>query len=278
MSGSTASAQDNTGAEMPCFDHQAGRYLPTGDANIYFETAGNPAGHPLVLLHGGLGSLADFNAILPRLPDNMHCIGIDLRGHGKSTHGSSNLSYAHYQADVKAVLDHLHIRTCSLLGLSDGGIVGYRIAAKHPEMIERLITVGAQWRLTEADPAYSILGGLTSQMWTEMFPDSAGYYESINPQPDFDGLVQAAVGAWTDLTASGYPGESVSAIRRPLLIIRGDGDFLFSLSEAGELQKQVSGSALLNIPFASHSVYDESPEIFMLAVNEFLARTPESSR
>lgn len=263
---------------MPCFDHQAGRYLPVADANIYFETTGNPAGRPLVLLHGGLGSLADFNTILPGLPADMFFIGIDLRGHGKSTRGSANLSYANYQSDVEAVLEHLQLRSFSILGLSDGGIVGYRIAEKHPEKIERLLTVGAQWRLTEDDPAYSILGGLTSQMWTEMFPESAANYESLNPQPDFDGLVQAAVGAWTDLTASGYPGESVSAIRCPLLIIRGDEDFLFALSEAGELQKRVNGSALLNVPFASHAVQDESPEIFRLAVNEFLARTPGSAK
>jgi len=45
---------------MKCFNHLNGQHLQIEDARIYFETAGNPNGPPLLLLHGGLGSIVDF--------------------------------------------------------------------------------------------------------------------------------------------------------------------------------------------------------------------------
>lgn len=261
--------EDNT-SFLSRFTHTIGQHLPVGDTRIYFETAGNPDGQPLILLHGGLGTIADFNPILGRLPPQFRFIGIDFRGHGKSTMGSARLSYAQYQADVEAVLEHLHIRSYSILGFSDGGIVGYRMAAQAPSNVRQLITLGAQWRLEPDDPAFAMLSGLTSEMWIEMFPDSVRYYKDINPQPDFDALVKAVVGVWTDTTATGYPNETVRNITAPLLIVRGDGDDLFSLREAAELRSRVEGASFFNIPFAGHAAHEDSAEIFVAAVNDFL--------
>lgn len=225
-----------------------------------------------MLLHGGLGDITDFNSILGRLPSQFKCIGIDFRGHGKSTMGSARLTYEQYQTDVEAVLEHLHIRSFSLLGFSDGGIVGYRLAAKAPSNVRRLMTIGAQWRLDANDPAFDMLSGLTSDMWREMFPDSVASYEQTNPEPDFEALVQAVVGLWTDTTATGYPNEAVRKITAPMLIVRGDQDHLFSVSEAVELRSRVEGAGFLNIAFAGHAVHEEAADIVMAAVNAFLSR------
>lgn len=257
---------------MVQFVHSIGQYLQIGEANIYFETAGNPDGLPLLLLHGGLGTLADFNGILKELPSKFRFIGIDLRGHGKSTKGSSRLSYVQYQSDTEAVLEHLNIDAVSILGFSDGGIVGYRMAAKDPSKVRQLITLGAQWRLEADDPSLPMLSGLTSEMWIEMFPDSVKYYERINSQPDFDALVKAVVEVWTDTLSSGYPQEGVRGIKSPVLIIRGDEDHLLSLPEAVELRSRIAGSGFLNIAFAGHEAHKDSPDIFINAVNLFLTQ------
>lgn len=254
------------------FNHSAGQHLQIEEAGIYFEIAGNPTGQPLVLLHGGLGTLTDFNNILEKLPPQFRYIGIDLRGHGKSARGSARLSYEQYQSDVEAVLKHLNISSFCILGFSDGGIVGYRMAAKMPSEVRQLITLGAQWRMDADDPSFAMLSGFSGEMWFEMFPDSVRYYEKINPEPDFGTLVKAAVSVWTDTGPTGYPGEIVRNIKSPLLIVRGDEDHLLSLNEAVELRKRVSGSAFLNIPFAGHEAHKDSAEIFIVSVNDFLTR------
>lgn len=255
---------------MVRFDHSSGQHLVIGDARIYVETCGNPAGPPLVLLHGGLGSLADFNTILDRLPPQFRFIGIDFRGHGKSTLGSMPLTYQQHQRDVERVLEHLGVDTCALLGFSDGGIVGYRMAAQIPTRATSLITVGAQWRLEVGSPAFEMLSGLTAEMWLEMFPESVAYYNAINPVPDLKALVEAVVALWTDQTPTGYPNDEIAHITAPCLIVRGDGDPLLSLNEAAELREKLAGANFFNLPFAGHEVHKDSPELFLAVVNDFL--------
>lgn len=255
---------------MTGFTHSTGDYLQVDDASIYFETAGNPNGRPILLLHGGLGSLKDFNRILEKCPTQFKLIGVDLRGHGKSTMGSAPLNYARYQSDVEAVLAHLSISCVSILGFSDGGIVGYRMAAKGAPKVEQLITLGSQWRLTPDDPSLPLLSNMTSEKWYEMYPDSVSHYNKINPQANFDALVAAVADVWTDMQSTGYPCEAVTDIQCPVLIVRGDEDELLSLSESGELVSRIEGSRFFNIPFAGHAAYEHSADIFCNVINEFL--------
>ncbi|WAG00096.1 alpha/beta fold hydrolase [Aeromonas dhakensis] len=255
---------------MTTFTHTSGQYLQIDDAQLYYEVVGNPAGKPLVLLHGGLGNLTDFNSIIGGLPEQFHIIGIDFRGHGRSTLGSSPLTYQLHQSDVERILEHLGIETCALIGCSDGGIVGYRMASLVPTKIETLVTIGAQWKLDASGPVYDMLSGLTAEAWIEMFPGSVQYYKSISPEPNFDALVEAVVALWTDQTPTGYPGTNISKITAPTLIVRGDEDHLLSFSEASEICELIEGANMLNILCAGHEAYKDAPDQFLTAVNRFL--------
>ena len=255
---------------MAHFDHASGRHVQIGDAAIYYEAAGNPAGPPLVLLHGGLGTMADFNGILKRLPPQFRFIGVDLRGHGKSTTGSAHLDYALYQSDVEAVLESLAVTSFRMMGFSDGGIVAYRLAAKAPARVHQLIPLGAQCRLEPDDPSIPNLTSVTGEGMRKKFPDWVAYYEKVNPEPDFDALVKNVRETWIDTGPRGYPNQAVRSITSPTLIIRGDEDHLFSLNEAIEVRNRIEGAAFMNIPFAGHAAHEDSPDLFIEAVNAFL--------
>lgn len=257
-------------SDLNRFMHSGGQYLNIQDARIYIEETGHPEGEPLMMLHGGLGSMADLNPMVEGIPDSYRIIGMDFRGHGRSTLGSAPLSYAMYQSDVRAVMMHLGIASAIVVGMSDGGIVGYRIAAETPEAVRGLITIGAQWRMTQDDPSLSMLAGMTPDMWQEMFPESVEYYRQINPTPDFDRLVGRVVAVWTDMGEAGYPGEKVNQIQTPVLIVRGGDDPLFSLNEAVALTKQTDTAEFLNIPFAGHEAHKDSPDILFPGMKRFL--------
>jgi pimeloyl-ACP methyl ester carboxylesterase len=255
---------------MHAFDHQSGSVLERGDAHIYFEQTGNPHGKPMALLHGGLGNLTDLNPLLPPLLESHQLVGIDFRGHGRSTLGSEALSYERHQADVEAVMDHLGIASFSILGFSDGGIVGYRLAASTPERIPMLITIGAQWQLWARDPVYRRLKEMTAAQWRDRDPESVACYEAINPAPDFGHLMKAVVKLWTDLGPSGYPGESVTRILAHTLIVRGDLDPILSLKQATELRQQIDQAQFFNLPQCSHEVHKEAPELLLPGLRRFL--------
>ncbi len=251
------------------FDHQSGEFLQIEDAHIYYELTGPPQGHPLLLLHGGLGSIEDFSKIAKLLPESFRIYAIDLRGHGRSTLGTKQLTYQRHQSDMQALVAHLGLEKYTLLGFSDGGIVGYWLAAGNPA-VRALVTIGSQWRISRDDPSFDILGGLTPAIWAEMVPDAPKKYAFLNPQGSFDKLVESCVGLWTDLGPTGYPQERIFHINCPVLVLRGDSDFLFSLREAAEIQARISGASFGNIPFAGHDALNDAPEIIGKLIHSFL--------
>ena len=79
----TVSATEEPSMATPIrFTHESGRAIPCGDASIFAEETGHPDGPVLILLHGGFGTIEDFNPILPALGRHFRLIGIDSRGHG----------------------------------------------------------------------------------------------------------------------------------------------------------------------------------------------------
>jgi len=257
---------------MPLFNHADGQHLDVEGASIYFELRGNRNGKPLVLLHGGFGDMETFNALLPFMKADYLLIGIDSRGQGKSTLGDVPLTYARIQKDVEEVLKHLGITTASLIGHSDGGIVGLRLAAEGNITIEKLVTIGSHWHLAEDDPARALFAEVTAESWKAMFPESYNAYQRLNPKPDFCTLTDQILRLWLDTGPLGYPGEMIRDITGSLLVVRGDDDMLISRQQAVEIADMVVGACLLNVPFASHTIHEEKPELLMSCINEFLGK------
>lgn len=255
------------------FDHRSGRTLQVEGAAIYFETAGDEQGQPLLLLHGGLGSIEDFRALLPSLRSGPWLIGIDSRGHGRSTLGSGALSYRRLELDVEAVLAHLAVeRPVDVIGFSDGGTVGFRLCTSGRVRVRKMAAIGATWEFTADDPLRPVYQGITAERWRAKFPASYEAYQRHNPEPDFDRLVAAVVGMWTDTGSSGYPAEDVGRIDCDLLLMRGDNDPFVSRKGVAELANRVRGAAVACLPFAGHAVLDDQPEVAAMILNEFLAR------
>lgn len=106
------------------------------NAIISFSDEGK--GTAIVLLHGFLENTNMWKDITPHLSKRNRVIAIDLLGHGKS----DCLGYVHsmelFAETVAAVLKHLRIRKCFLVGHSMGGYVSLAFAEKHPQKIKGL--------------------------------------------------------------------------------------------------------------------------------------------
>ncbi|MEO7222326.1 MAG: alpha/beta hydrolase [Devosia sp.] len=57
-------------------------YAPVNGIELYYEIHGS--GKPLVLLHGGFGSIEMFGSVLAALAEKRQVIGVDLQGHGRT--------------------------------------------------------------------------------------------------------------------------------------------------------------------------------------------------
>ncbi|MBD2811827.1 alpha/beta hydrolase [Xenorhabdus sp. Vera] len=252
------------------FNHQDGSYLEIDGADIYYEIRGKANGYPLIFLHGGLSDIETFNRIVGDFGNTYQLIGIDSRGQGKSTLGQGNLSYQRLQQDVEAVIKRLGLKKFSIIAHSDGGIVALRLAAAGIIPVDKTVVIGAGCTLQEDDPMQELFKSVTAEGWRAMLPDSYNSYHRLNPQADFNKLIDSIVSMWTDTKESGYPNQTIRKIVGELLVVRGDNDRLVSRIHAAELADQVPHSCLLNIPFTEHSPHEEKPELLVPFLKEFL--------
>lgn len=235
---------------MKNFDHNTGQYFSIDKAKIYYEETGISTQPVLLMLHGGVGTIEDFNPILQDLFDNYRIIGIDSRGQGKSTTGNENLTYELLQNDVEALLHSLNIDSLSIIGFSDGGIVAYRLAAFSSLKIFKLVTIGSRWNINDTLLIKETFLKITPENWKQKFPETFTTYQKLNPEPNFNNLTVQLISMWLDPATTGQPNENIKKINVPLLIVRGDTDHLLSRKSAMEIAKQIKSSTLLNIPFA----------------------------
>ena len=236
------------------FDHTSGKRWE----HLYYQELGE--GEPWLLLHGGFGTLEDWNPFLPHLTGR-RLIALDSRGHGGSGFGDRPLSYQALEEDAGALLDHLGLTDVSVLGFSDGGITALRLGLQRP--LRQMVVMAASYRLPSD---LSLLKGVTAESWKAKFPETYEIYQRVSPAPDFDRLARESVAMWVDEGPSGHPGERVRELKCPLLLVRGDDDHLVSRQSVGELRDLVEGSHFLNVPRAGHVVYLDQPEMVALAL------------
>jgi len=133
------------------------RTIETNGAKIHVRVGGH--GPAVVMLHG-FGTTGDMWGHLASALIEDHMIIIpDLRGLGLSSKPESGYDKKSQAADVVGVLDALRVRTAELVTHDIGIMVGFAVAAAHPERVSRWIAIDAPlpgvgpWDQIKQDPA-----------------------------------------------------------------------------------------------------------------------------
>ena len=254
------------------FDHKAGTHFEIAGASIYYEVIENTGKPTLLFLHGGLGNMADFNPVIPLFADDYQIVGIDSRGHGKSTLGTEKLTFKRLQLDVEAIINHLGLNDVNVIGFSDGGVVAYRLALSNEVSIQKIITTGAVCGEHEAENNQKFFEGVTHEdyLTSDHFKHNFDLYEQQNPQPDVHKFIDCVEEMWFDNSENGYPNIITSTINIPTLIIRGNDD-IDTLEDYVEMIPKIPNSILFNVPFEGHtSTFEKYPQFFVEVTKDFL--------
>jgi proline iminopeptidase len=120
-------------------------WLPVSPIHtLYYEQSGNPAGLPIVFLHGGpgIGTVPEFRRFFD--PATYRIILFDQRGAGQSTPHASLVDNTtwHLVADIETLRTHLGVKDWLVFGGSWGSTLALAYAQTHPDRVRALILRG----------------------------------------------------------------------------------------------------------------------------------------
>jgi pimeloyl-ACP methyl ester carboxylesterase len=239
-------------------------YAPVNGIEMYYAIYGS--GEPLILLHGGLGHSDVWGNQIPELAKTHKVIALDSRGHGRSSRNADPYSYALMAKDVVAAMDYLKIDKASILGWSDGGIIGLDIAINYPDRLNRLYAFGANTNVAGLKP--NIDKNATFNAYIERM---AGDYKRLSKTPtEFEAFVTQIGQMWA--TQPDYKPEQLAKITTPVAISDGEHDEAIRQEHNVEMAKAIPGAELIILPGASHFAFWQKPDEFNAAVVEYLAK------
>jgi proline iminopeptidase len=111
---------------------------------LYYEQCGNPAGKPVVLLHGGPGAGCSPKMRRFHDPARYRIVLFDQRGAGRSTPHADLVENTTWDlvADIERLRDYLGIRRWQVFGGSWGSTLALAYAQSHPERVSELVLRG----------------------------------------------------------------------------------------------------------------------------------------
>ncbi len=238
-------------------------YVPANGVSYYYEIYGR--GAPLLLLHGGLGSIEMFGPILPTLAKGRQVIAVDLQGHGRTALGDRPISLPAMGDDMAAVVKQLGQDTVDVLGYSMGGGVALRLAIQHPEVVRRLVLVSTPYAqdgfYPEMLPQQAQVGAAMADAMKQTPMYSS--YMAVAPRPqDFPRLLDRM----GEFMRTPYDWtEDVKKLKGPVLLVYGDADMIRldhavrfyqllggGLKDAGWQREHMSQNRLAILPNVTH--------------------------
>ncbi len=244
----------------------AGHYADLDGTKLYYESYGT--GIPLLLLHGGLGSINDFEKNIPEFSKHFRVIAVDSRGYGRSNNPFDSLSYELLTNDMIHLIDTLKLDSVYVCGFSDGGIVALYMAAKYPEKVRKVVASGANYALISA-PSEDFMGRDKVKTDTFWMPFRANYAAS-NPNPEkFDDHIQMIRKMWSSIFC--IPKGDFVKINVPVLLLFGDRD-LIPLKHGLEMFDLLpeKTTQLCILPHSNHFLFSQRSELVNGIVIDFL--------
>lgn len=251
----------------------------TDMATLHYTEAGQ--GDPLLLLHSGGMSGAEWTPQVALFARQFRVIIPDHLGHGRSPMVAETLTITDLGRAALELLDELGLPQTSLVGSSLGGAVALWLTVHHPDRVNKLVLYRVGYRKdaashagtrSMADPAY--WRGVGMHRWLSDIHQPQGGPEA------WQTVIRRVSEALNPETTDHFHDlETLRRIAQPTLLIVGDRDPVAPLEQILEMFRTMPNAGLWVMPCATHVTASNTwrAESFAVEVTRFLQRRKQQS-
>ncbi|MDT5190799.1 MAG: hypothetical protein QOG79_5493 [Mycobacterium sp.] len=266
-----------------------------------FRVAGS--GPAILLIHGIGDNSTTWSTVQSKLAQRFTVIAPDLLGHGRSDKPRADYSVAAYANGMRDLLSVLDVERVTVVGHSLGGGVAMQFAYQFPQLVDRLILVGAGGvtkdvnialriaslpmgtealallRLPLVLPALQVVGRVGGAVFGSTglgrdLPDVLRILADL-PEPTASSAFARTLRAVVD-----WRGQVVTMLDRcyltesvPVQLIWGSQDSVIPVSHARMAHSAMPGSVLEVFDGSGHFPFHDDPDRFVECVEKFIDST-----
>ncbi len=273
--------------------HDTRRIITTRSGVRIFVDWHRRGPHTIVLLHGAGGDHDAWRAQYPALHGaGFSTLALDLRGHGYSDRprGADDYRLERFAEDVYDVLEALAIRDFIMVGHCFGGMVTTMFHQAHPQLSRGylLLDTAARapaapgWVAARAPWVIGMLGRLLELLPADrraLLPNNMDAFKGtgdIQLNRLMADASHTTLRSWLMVYRGIAQYDGVASLRsmtRPVWVVVGEEDTVFTVEDSQAIQRHVPGSRLITVPGANHIIVVNNPEVVEQLILDFIRDT-----
>ena len=242
----------------------SGDYVDTDGLRTYYEVHGE--GEPLLLMHGGFCTVETFAQQTPEFAKRYRVYLPERRGHGR-TADPGEISYELMAEDTIGFMEALGLESAHIVGYSDGGNTALIMAIRRPELVRKLVVIGANFHYGGMAPV--ALAAMETATPDAFYPWLVNAYKQNSPDgPEhFPVVFEKILRMWREEPS--LTPDDLAGIQAPALVLVGDRDWVAPEHTLAMFQA-MPNAQLCVVPGATHGVPFEKAALVNQIVLDFL--------
>jgi pimeloyl-ACP methyl ester carboxylesterase len=206
----------------------------------------------LILLHGALGSAAQFDPWLPLLTPDYEVHTLDFEGHGAQPFADRPFAIPHFAENLQTLIAERGLVAPRVFGYSMGGYVALYLARHQPGLLGRIITLATKFDWHPAGAAAEVKRLDPSTMRAKV-PQFAAQLAARHHGNDWEqhlaktAALMLGLGDAPALTVADF-----AALQVPVRLGLGDRDKMVTLEETVAAYRQLPQGELYVLPGTGH--------------------------
>ncbi|WP_298417135.1 alpha/beta hydrolase [uncultured Kordia sp.] len=223
----------------------------------------------LLLLHGALGSEVQLKPLQQLLANDFNVHTLNFEGHGGRT-SDDGFDMERFADNIVEKLQTIGISQTHIFGYSMGGYVALTLAKKHPELIDKIVTLGTKfnWSLESAQQEVKMLN---PEKVEEKVPAFANRLHELHQPNNWKEVMNKTASMMLDL-ANGkkLTNDDLHQIQHKTLIGIGSLDNMVSVAESENAATQLPNGILKIIEAIKHPIEKVDVNVLATFIRDFI--------